>query len=680
MSDMTGPEDEIKKKKKKKKVKDTDSVSTTDNILKTSKSPTKGDDDDVEKNKKKKKKDRSKSNAIDSASSFDDSLPTEEAPPGSTKKLNGSDDVSVVSKSSMATEDKKEKRRKKKEDENGESKSSRKEKKKEKKSRNRSDASVDISIHSAAPGLPPTGRRARSRSRSRAKETRTSSLGALKGGKRSSKRHSIASGLESAGSPLSASHSAHTRSITLDKLSGSPTKPSSALVLPTSLLQEGLAPPVAVAGEDAQRQEILRLHQLLSEALQKVATQSAEQIQDKDQFLQLSTELQKVKGEVSSLTNERDSLQEKLKEREQAVESSMQRIDKLEEAIERQLDEQDRMEAKLVRSEDEIDKLLIEIQDLEMAVDAGGGVSDEALRTELKEAKKSLVDKQREVDDQKSRIEHLEKELADSATVNKLQLDELEEEKKALQGKLKGERLDFTSKLTQREETITTLEMELAKYKGNSEFEEIAVVRETLNKTKVELDTARNELEVAQKMLTKTKASKEELLERNNILNENVKVLQKNYHEVEEKNKDLSEKVLKWTEQTYEWKSRAETAERKVESMTAEGSDVGSETGSENAPQGLFLQAIMDKKESAKKQNGRWSIFGRGGQGSDDGLSPEEIRIKALEQRNESLTATISELRSEIVKMQTAHKEEAYTIQKRIKELQEENEALIAAK
>ena len=123
----------------------------------------------------------------------------------------------------------------------------------------------------------------------------------------------------------------------------------------------------------------------------------------------------------------------------------MRRVDKLERAIERKHDEQDRLLIKLERSEDGIEKLLTEIQDLESAVQHSvpGGANNEALRSELKEKSQEdfLADKQREIDDQKSRIEDLEKELADSAIVYTLQVNEFETENKALQGKLKGTNL-----------------------------------------------------------------------------------------------------------------------------------------------------------------------------------------------------------------------------------------------
>jgi len=142
------------------------------------------------------------------------------------------------------------------------------------------------------------------------------------------------------------------------------------------------------------------------------------------------------------------------------------------------------------------------------------------------------------------------------------------------------------------------------------------------------------------------------------------------------KSNDLGEKVLKWTEQTYDWKARAEAAEKKLQAFS-EGNEITSDSGSmaEEAPQGLFLQAVMDKQENSKKIASRWSLF-RTAPNIEEDPSVEEIRIKSLEEQNSSLVTKNSELQSELVKLQSAHKDEIYNKQKQITQLEGENEAL----
>ena len=433
------------------------------------------------------------------------------------------------------------------------------------------------------------------------------------------------------------------------------------------------------ADGNIQRQEILRLQHQLSEALQKVVMTTEEHIHDKGQFLEVSTELSRLKAGLAEVVKERDSLSETLKERESMVENCMQRIDKLEAAIEKQLDAQDALEDKLERSEDEIQNLLDEIKHLESNVDRSrlGDGDAVAMLEELKDAEGALAEKEQETYDQQERIEFLVNELKNAATVNKLQLDELEAENQGLKGKLKGEKLDATAKLANRDETIASLQKELKKYKGASGAEDLASMREELREAKTEVEVSTMEKETALHMSNKVKGEKEELLERNNIMNEKVKILEKSVKELTEKSNDLGAKVLQWTEKTYEWKSRAESAETKLDASNFEKDSVGgSDVGVEEAPQGLFLQAAMDRKEISNKRQNKWRIFGQK-DGEEEELSPEEIRIKTLEERNTSLEDTIAELRSDMVKMQTAHKEEVYSTKKKIAQLQGENDALI---
>ena len=429
--------------------------------------------------------------------------------------------------------------------------------------------------------------------------------------------------------------------------------------------------------EDLQRAEILRLQKQLSEALQKVVVITEEQIREKDEFLKVSTELSQLKGDFADVQREKEDLKQQVEQGDAAAQTTRERILKLEDAIERSLDEQERLMKQLEQSEDDYEKLLIETQDLEAKLkDTDGYTDTEAIRNELKEAKKSLVDKEREVESQKHTIEHLEKEVKDNATVNKLQVDELEAEKKALDGKIKGERLEMQSKMTRKDETIGMLQKELSKYKNDSGMQDVAVVSAALQSAQSELDMARNDAERAERQVDKLKDEKEDLLGRNNALNDQVKVLHKNVNELTAKTKDLGEKVLQWTEKTYDWKTRAEKAEKLLDSGDAQSVESSDDLAVDESPQGLFLQSVMDKQTKDKGKRGWGNMFARDANGGED-LSGEAIRIKTLEERNTALEETIASLKSEMVKMQTAHKGELYSSQKMVAQLQGENDALV---
>ncbi|KAL3925544.1 MAG: hypothetical protein SGILL_000339 [Bacillariaceae sp.] len=427
-----------------------------------------------------------------------------------------------------------------------------------------------------------------------------------------------------------------------------------------------------------QREKILSLQNQLAEALDKMVAISREQIQDKDQFLKVSAELSKTKTQLMQVAEERTELVQEIKERDGIVEEERERIGKLEQAIERQLDTQDALEVKLERSEDEVEKLLIEMHDLEARIDsgaAGEGGGGGASLTELRETKKALEDKEVEVQSQIERIEKLEQELKDSLTVPQLQIEEMESENKALQGKLKAERLEYSKQLEVKDKAMAQLHQQVDSFSGTADAPDLVSARQKLNEAREDATAVREDLESAKKMIEQLQEEREDLLQRNTSLKATIGSLEKDVQDLTDRSDMLNEKVKQWTERTYEWKSKAESAERKLDAI--EDSDAGSEASGEvvdEAPQGLFLQAAMEKNSDKNKGN-KWNIFQqKGKEGQDD--TADDIRIRTLEDRNQTLEDVVAELRSEMVKIQAAHKDELYSTQKRIAQLEGENEAL----
>jgi hypothetical protein len=179
-------------------------------------------------------------------------------------------------------------------------------------------------------------------------------------------------------------------------------------------------------------------------------------------------------------------------------------------------------------------------------------------------------------------------------------------------------------------------------------------------------------------MIEEMQVEREDLLEKNSVLLDNVRLLEKSVQDLTQKSDMLSGKVLDWTEKTYDWKAKAETLERKLEAYKDDDANSGmvdselSDDVVDDAPQGLLLQAAMEKSENKNKK--KWGIFG-GNQ--DQNMSVDEIRIKTLQERNDALEESLTEIRSEMVRMQTAHKEELYNAQKKIARLEGENDALV---
>jgi len=161
---------------------------------------------------------------------------------------------------------------------------------------------------------------------------------------------------------------------------------------------------------------------------------------------------------------------------------------------------------------------------------------------------------------------------------------------------------------------------------------------------------------------------------------------------------DLKQKVCEWTERTYQWKSRAETAERKLQTLDPSGDEEDTNAVEALAtvvsnPQGMLLQAAIEKQQQLQQQqqqtngnNGNnqnragWrSVFRRGSMaatdatGADDGSTGDESDTSA----SKDSEAIIAGLKSEIMKISASHKEELYVIKKKITQLECENEALV---
>ncbi|KAG7360130.1 hypothetical protein IV203_035229 [Nitzschia inconspicua] len=423
------------------------------------------------------------------------------------------------------------------------------------------------------------------------------------------------------------------------------------------------------------RDKVMRLQKQLAEVLDRMVIMSREQIEDKDLFLKASSDLSRTKAQLQEALAERNELLQEIRLRDETLEKERERIEKLEQAIERQLDTQDALEVKLERSEDEVEKLLLEMQQLEVRLECGsdvGGSGGGASLAELHVTKKALAEKEAEVEAQKQKIEKLEEELRNSLTVPQLQIEELDAEMKALQGKIKSERIDYNQKLEAKDDVITKLQREVDCHIAASDAPDLASAKQKLADARADATAVREDLMSAQRMIEELQGEREDLVTRNNSLVDTIRVLENHVKELSEKTESLNEKVKQWTERTYEWKAKAESAERKLEAWSEEsydGSSMDSADVVDDAPQGLLLQAAMGKGKKNK-----WNPFVKVGGKQNE--TADDIRIRTLEERNQTLEDELSELRSEIVRMQAAHKDELYSTKKKVAQLEGENEAL----
>ena len=429
-------------------------------------------------------------------------------------------------------------------------------------------------------------------------------------------------------------------------------------------------------GTTEQQEEILKLQQQLSTALQKQLTMSEEHIKEKNEFMNISRDHERMRVELMQLQEEQNEIMEELKERDRIIEVDRNKIDNLEHAIDEQLGKEEELMKSAQQSEEEVEHLLEELQKLESKLDDGETGGGGASFVELRNAKKALAERDEYVASQKLKIEQLEEELKDSMTVPQLQIAELDQEITALQGRLKGERLEYTSKLTTKDDIIQSLRSELATYTASPDAQDLQSALQKLTDAREDAKSVREDLAAAVKKNEELHGDREDFMEEFNLLKDNNVFMEKTVKDLTEKADGLAKKVLVWTEKTYDWKQRAETAERKIKEGGGDKEKTGSEKGKPDPaadPQGMFLEAAMEKEKSGEK--GSWGIFKRNSVQTKD-LSTEEVRIRVLEEQNLEFEAKIAQLNSDLVKMQTGHKDELYKTKKQIAQLEGENEVL----
>mmetsp|Transcript_7595 Transcript_7595/g.18669 ORF Transcript_7595/g.18669 Transcript_7595/m.18669 type:complete len:880 (-) Transcript_7595:171-2810(-) len=444
----------------------------------------------------------------------------------------------------------------------------------------------------------------------------------------------------------------------------------------SNVLQKGVDYETKVSDTTEQQEEILKLQQQLSTALQKQLTMSEEHIKEKNEFMNVSREFERVKVEFMASNEKQDEILADLAERDRIIEEDRNRIDNLEEAIDKQLEKEDEMIKNVQEQEEEIEKLLDEIQNFEKKLENGESGGGGASFVELRNARKDLSEREKDLAAQKLRVEELEKELTDAMTVPQLQIEELDQENKALQGRLKGERLEYTSKLSAKDDVISSLRTELTNYTSSPDAQDLSAARQKLMEAREDATTVREDLAATQKVIEELHGEREDFMEEFNLMKDNNAFMEKTVKELTEKADGLAKKVLEWTEKTYDWKERAEKAERKVKEN---GDDKASEideseaSGDKVDPQGMFLQSAMDKGKKGGK-TGLLGLFNKNSPENQD-MSPEEVRLQVLEEQNQEYEAKIAQLSSDIVKMQSGHKEEVYMIKKKIAQLELENDA-----
>jgi len=340
-------------------------------------------------------------------------------------------------------------------------------------------------------------------------------------------------------------------------------------------------------------------------------------------------------------------------------------------------------------------------------------------------------------EDSKNRIEELENDLEEATNVANLQLEELDEQVEDLHQKLKTERMESSEKVKSRDATIDELTTKLCKYEavpsntigsysfqssklstkhsttdsviseksagsfaGTSSAASFANASVPLHTPAISTDDV-TDIENAKQKVYEARADATSVRESLEIstkkcaemILENEKIAKRNSELVDttRERDELKDLVRDWTAQTYQWKRRAEEAESKLNKMNG---DSGSDDLNESDHQGMMIAAAMGNrgergnKEKVEKKG--WSLFGRNNSnhnslhsahssnrlGDTRAVSDGDASTEAKDDQIAGMNETIAKLRSDLVQMSTAHKEEAYLTKKCITELEGENDAL----
>jgi len=271
---------------------------------------------------------------------------------------------------------------------------------------------------------------------------------------------------------------------------------------------------------------------------------------------------------------------------------------------------------------------------------------------------------------------------------NKL-LNELKDENAALNGRLKSEQLESTMKLQNKENIISELQAEVDRLAKEQQRRDSAPDSSPTLLVEIEsLKTEATRRNSDYEDVRMKKVELEDVIEGLQNVNMEVKKrlsdveLEVAEHKKEVENQkrktlEWQKKTGEWSEKAVVWKQRSEHWEKKAKESNSDNASSASDEASAE-PQALFLAAAVEKKAvSAANANGSWRLGRRiFGMSSVDSEDEAQALINKLEGENILKEQEIKTLKSEMVKMQTSYKEQAYSKTQACEKIQKEMEAL----
>ena len=304
------------------------------------------------------------------------------------------------------------------------------------------------------------------------------------------------------------------------------------------------------------RDELTRVQQELSEALEKIMKLTEEQESHRDSVTKANVEVTELKMMLAESAKENNELENRLSEHLKSTSDSKVEVEALKAEIEDMKEHNHALATNLNRSDEKIKSLIAEMKIMEGNPPAGA--TDERM-SELFELKQAIDDKQQAIDGQTkqiqerdSKIEALERQLVEGSSGDEAQkVIDLTTELESMRKKHKSEQLDSSVQLAKKDAMVAKVQDQLdeAMEQIDEEKEIQASLREEVENTKERLREAL------------------ETIEESKSLQVTIDELQKRVEDAETVEKGLQDAIDKWTDKTFEWKEKALAYEQELEKL-----------------------------------------------------------------------------------------------------------------
>lgn len=472
------------------------------------------------------------------------------------------------------------------------------------------------------------------------------------------------------------------------------------------------------------------LQKNLSDALTQLEEIQEEQRNERKELSNTAKQLAEARIGHAKSVNEVRELREKLDDFQQQLEDKDRQIESLQTELRAAKQNIEHLEADILYADDQIEKLEGEIKNIEDEIvlyreaanknNDENGESSSAARNEVErrlqdEREKRLVEKERKLDEKSRQFEedrerHLQMQCEREQVFTERQaleveksksrdearhrrddeindrLKTLEDDNRALQGKLKSEQLDTNVKLSAKDKAIEKLQKELENMKNEmarqrTDPNSVLSFQAEVESSRAAAETARRDLEEALRHNAMLQESTDDAQLVNKEmqlwitkLEETAKEQQKEAEFHKRKADEWQKKSGEWSDKAHQWREKADHWEKiaklvdpdaKIDSSNVESALVD--------PQALFLAAAVEKKKSsagaAAPSNGGWGrLFSKGADSLQQQSSIEELEIKNTKQ-----AAEIKTLKSELVQIRSQHREKAFQKQRELERLQKSN-------